>query len=81
MAHGLRRYARHVQNVLTEKLSQKPPYTWCLQMVQRYWAEVEGLPSQERKDKLAKRILAIGALHLQVEGRFRFPSKSWSGPA
>ena len=80
MAHDLRRYARHVQNVLAENLPQKPPYTWCLQMVERYWPEVTGLSSQQRKDHLVKRIQPIGATHLQVEGRFRYPSKKWPEP-
>jgi len=74
MAHALRRYARHVQKVLEVELPKRPPYLWCLQMVQRYWENVGGMPNQQKKIELAKLILPVGALHLQVEGRFRYLS-------
>jgi len=56
MAHPLKVYARHVQSALGHKVRS---YQWCLRFVQAHWAEVEGLPKQERREKLASEAIRI----------------------
>jgi len=75
-SHPLRNYARHVQKALVEAGLPRPPYTWCLVMVQRAWdGAKEGAASREAlKDALLARILPTAKLVQQVEGRYRMPT-------
>lgn len=76
--HPLRNYARHVQKSLVEAGLPRPPYTWCLQMVERAIDDVKGLPTIKTKDDvkagLVARILPTARLLQQVEGRYRMPT-------
>ena len=57
MAHPLKPYARYVQQALGSR-----GYQWCLKFVQAHWAEVEGLPKQERRERLAESAKRIAKL-------------------
>ena len=59
MAHPLKNYARHVQQALE---SRPRSYQWCLKFVQAHWAEVQDLPKQERREKLAESAQRIAKL-------------------
>lgn len=63
MAHPLRRYARHLQQELDSR-----GYQWCLRFVQTHWDEVQGMSTQERKEKLteeAKRVVELADLAMK----------------
>jgi len=49
MAHPLKKYARYIQEAVGSR-----SYQWCLKFVQAHWSEVENLPKQERREKLAE---------------------------
>jgi hypothetical protein len=76
--HPLRNYARHVQKALVEEGLPRPPYTWCLRMVERAYADVKALETSKTKDDvkagLVARILPAARLVQQVEGRYRMPT-------
>lgn len=76
--HPLRNYARHVQKSLAEAGLPRPPYMWCLRMVERAINDVKALPTTQTKDDvkagLVARILPAARLVQQVEGRYRMPT-------
>jgi hypothetical protein len=49
MPHPLHKYARYVQQELSEGLPYRVSYSRCLRLVKKYWSEVEEMTNLERK--------------------------------